>query len=79
MNDIYNYKNNINVTQTPNGDVVITMNREIYVELMNHIWDASKYQESQNHNATAESTMEMWDAMNYDRQQCAISNETEEK
>ena len=64
MNHIYDYKNNINVITTPNGDKVITMNEAIYVELLNHIYDASQYQESKNHKATAESTMEMWDALN---------------
>ena len=64
MNNIYDYKNNINVITTPNGDKVITMNEAVYVELLNHIYDASQYQESQNHKATAESTMEMWDALN---------------
>lgn len=63
MNNIYDYKNNINVITTPNGDKVITMNEAIYVELLNHVWDASKYQESQNHRATAESTLEMRDAL----------------
>lgn len=64
MENIYDYKNNINVITTPNGDKVITMNEAIYVELLNHVYDASRFQESQNHKATAESTMEMWDALN---------------
>ena len=61
---MYDYQNNIKVTTTPNGDKVITMNEAIYVELLNHVFDASRYQESQNHKATAESTLEMWDALN---------------
>lgn len=64
MNDIYDYKNNINVITTPNGDKVITMNEAIYVELLNHLFDASLYQQSKNHNETAKSTMKMWDALN---------------
>ena len=64
MNDIYGYKNNINVITTPNGDKVITMNEEVYVELLNHLFDASLYQQSKNHNATARSTMKMWEALN---------------
>ena len=64
MENIYDYKNNINVITTPNGDKVITMNEAVYVELLNHVYDASRFQESQNHKATAESTMEMWDALN---------------
>lgn len=63
MENIYDYKNNINVITTPNGDKVITMNEAIYVQLLNHIYDASKHQKSQNHNATAKSTMKMWDAL----------------
>lgn len=61
---MYDYQNNIKVTTTPNGDKVITMNEAIYVELLNHVFDASRYQESQNHKATAESTLEMFDALN---------------
>lgn len=64
MENIYDYKNNINVITTPNGDKVITMNEAIYVELLNHVYDASRFQESQNRNATAKSTMEMWGALN---------------
>ena len=64
MNNIYDYKNNINVITTPNGDKVITMNEAAYVELLNHLFDASVYQKLKNHNATAKSTMEMWDALN---------------
>lgn len=64
MENIYDYKNNINVITTPNGDKVITMNEEVYVELLNHLFDASLYQQSKNHNATAKSTMKMWDALN---------------
>ena len=64
MENIYDYKNNINVITTPNGDKDITMNEAVYVELLNHVYDASRFQESQNHKATAKSTMEMWDALN---------------
>ena len=64
MGNIYDYKKNINVITTPNGDKVVTMNEAVYVELLNHVYDASRFQESQNHKATAESTMEMWDALN---------------
>ena len=64
MDNIYDYKNNINVITTPNGDKVITMNEAVYVELLNHLFDASEYQKLNNHNATAKSTMEMWDALN---------------
>lgn len=64
MKNIYDYKNNINVITTPNGDKVITMNEAVYVELLNHLFDASAYQKLNNHNATAKSTMEMWKALN---------------
>ena len=64
MENIYDYKNNINLITTPNGDKVITMNEAIYVQLLNNLFDASLYQKSENHNATAKSTMEMWDALN---------------
>lgn len=64
MEDSYDYKNNINVITTPNGDKVITMNEAIYVQLLNYIYAASEYQKSQNLNAIAEFTMEMRDALN---------------
>lgn len=46
MLDIYNYKKNITITTTPNGDKVITMNEAILISLINCISDASEFQRS---------------------------------
>jgi len=63
MIDIYNYRKNITITTTPNGDKVITMNDAILTFLINCISDASAYQRSKGHNATADDTKEMWKAL----------------
>ena len=60
---IYDYRRNINITTTPNGDKVITMNRQILVSIINHISDASDYQKSKGLDATAEDTKELWRAL----------------
>ena len=61
---VYNYKENTNVIATPKGDIVITMNKDIYIKLLNDIWDASRLQEKENHKATSDDTMKLWDALN---------------
>lgn len=63
MLDIYNYKKNITITTTPNGDKVITMNRQILVTLINSVSDASDLQKSKGLDATAEDTHELWRAL----------------
>lgn len=64
MNNVYDYKNNTNVITTPNGDKVITLNEQIYTEILNHIYDAAEYQKSKGHNATADRTMALWKELN---------------
>lgn len=61
--DYYNYKKNISVVTTPNGDKVITMNSQIFDELVNHLYDAAKLQENEGHKATSEGTKELWGAL----------------
>lgn len=61
---IYDYKANTNVVATPKGDIVITMNKSIYVKLLNDIYDASRIQEKEGHKATSEDTMNLWRAIN---------------
>jgi Mn-dependent DtxR family transcriptional regulator len=61
--DYYNYKKNISVVTTPNGDKVVTMNNEVFVLLMNHLSDAAKLQKNEGHNATSEDTKELWEAL----------------
>ena len=63
MKDIYNYNKNININKTPNGDVVITMNKQILTSIINHIHDASEHQKEQGYEATAEDTKELWEAL----------------
>jgi hypothetical protein len=64
MLDIYNYRKNITITTTPNGDKVITMNDAILTALINHIDDASEFQRSKGYGATADDTKELWRALN---------------
>ncbi len=56
----YNYKKNISVVTTPNGDKVVTMNNEVFVSLVNSISDAAKLQENEGHTATSEDTKKLW-------------------
>ena len=63
MLDIYNYRKNITITTTPNGDKVITMNKQILTSMINCLDDASEFQRSKNLNATADDTHELWRAL----------------
>lgn len=63
MKDIYNYNNNINITTTPNGDKVVTMNEEILVAIINRIFEAAESYRAKGLYATAEDTMELWKAL----------------
>lgn len=56
----YNYKENISVVTTPNGDKVITMNSQIFNSLVNHLYDAAKLQENEGHQSTSEDTKKLW-------------------
>lgn len=62
MNEIYNYKENIKIATTPNGDKVIVMNKEIFTSLRNCIYDAAEQRKQQGYEATAYDTMKMWAA-----------------
>lgn len=59
MKSIYDYKNNISVVTTPNGDKVITMNEAILTKLTNRLWDASDYQRQNGNTYSAEDTLEL--------------------
>ena len=61
--DYYNYKKNIRVVTTPNGDKVISMNSQVFDLLVNHLYDASKLQKNEGHKATSEDTKELWGAL----------------
>lgn len=56
----YDYEKNISVVTTPNGDKVITMNKQIFTLLCNHLYDASELQLFENHTATSEDTTKLW-------------------
>lgn len=66
MTDIYNYNKNITITTTPNGDKVITMNKAILTKLCNCLYDAQRYQQDNNLNATAKDTAKLWEALAYE-------------
>ena len=61
--DYYNYKKNISVVTTPNGDKVITMNSQVFDLLVNHLYDAAELRADEGHNATSEDTKELWGAL----------------
>ncbi len=63
MKSIYDYNENITITKTPRGDVVMTMNEEILTVIMNRIHDAAQFQKERGFEATAEDTMEIWKAI----------------
>lgn len=60
---IYDYKNNIKITTTPNGDKVITMNEAILTKLCNDIFEAQMAQQNRGLEATAKDTNELWQAL----------------
>ena len=62
MENIYNYEKNIQVVKTVNGDIVLTMNKEIFMSLRNCIYDAAEQRKEQGYEATAYDTMKMWAA-----------------
>lgn len=61
--DYYNYRKNISVVTTPNGDKVITMNSQVFDLLVNHLYDAAKLQKNEGHIATSDDTKELWGAL----------------
>lgn len=61
--DYFNYRKNISVVTTPNGDKVITMNSAVFNLIVNHLYDAAKLQEKEGHPATSEDTKELWEAL----------------
>lgn len=63
MQNAYDYQNNISIIKTPNGDFVITMNKEILTAMTNMIYDASQYAEEQGMNGTAADTLKLWNAL----------------
>lgn len=56
---MYDYKKNINIITTPNGDKVITMNKEILTIIENSLWDASRLHANEGRYATAKDLEEL--------------------
>lgn len=59
IKNIYDYARNINIVTTPNGDKVITMNKEILSEIIVYLYEAKEHQEEDGRNATAQTTQEI--------------------
>lgn len=60
---IYDYENNIKITNTPSGDKVIIMNEAILTLICNEIWDAGEYQSEKGLDATSKDTLKLWTAL----------------
>lgn len=60
MENIYDYANNIKVITTVSGDKVITMNRAIFIAILNAIHDASERNEDKGLQATADDLKKLW-------------------
>lgn len=60
----YNYEKNVKVITTPNGDKVISMNKEIYTFLKNCVYDASEYQKEHDWDSTSEEVLKLWYELN---------------
>lgn len=56
MTDIYNCERNVKVVTTPNGDKVITMNREIFTSLIVNLYEGKAHQKQDGRDATADTT-----------------------
>ena len=60
MKSMYNYKSNITVSTTVNGDKVISMNREILTELLNDLFEAHDSYVRRGLDVLADTTIELW-------------------
>ena len=63
MKSIYNYQTNITVSTTATGDKVITMNKEIFTELLNNLYEAYDSYVQRNLKGLGENTLELWSAL----------------
>ena len=59
MKSMYNYKSNITVATTVNGDKVISMNKEILIELLNDLFEAHDSYVRRGLDGLAENTIEL--------------------
>lgn len=63
MKSIYNYQTNITVSTTATGDKVITMNKEIFTELLNNLFEAHNSYNKSDLKNLGEDTLELWSAL----------------
>ena len=63
MKSIYNYQTNITVSTTATGDKVITMNKEIFTELLNNLFEAHDSYDKRGLKNLGEDTLELRGAM----------------
>jgi hypothetical protein len=63
MKSIYNYQTNITVSTTATGDKVITMNKEIFTELLNNLFEAHDSYMQRDLKGLGENTLELWSAL----------------
>ena len=63
MKSIYNYNDNITVTKSVSGDVVITMNKEILTVLINRVADSAHNQMEKGLEASANDYYELFDVL----------------
>lgn len=66
MNDkkyLFDYKNNIKIVTTVNGDKVITMNPEILTSIKVALYEAVEHQLDDDREATANDTKRLIDAL----------------
>lgn len=63
---IYDYEANINITTTPNGDKVLTMNDAIFTKIINDIYEASQSQDKKGFTATSSDTLKLWRVLKQD-------------
>lgn len=63
MKSIYNYQTNITVSTTATGDKVITMNKEVFTELLNNLFEAHDSYTNRYLKSLSENTLELWSAL----------------
>ena len=60
---MYNYKSNITVSTTVNGDKVISMNKEIFTELLNNLFEAHDSYVRRDLDGIAVSVFKLWESL----------------
>ena len=64
MTSIYDYTNNIKISKSQkDGTYIIRMNDAILTEMENDIHEGAEHQKEDNREATASSSMKLWEAL----------------